>query len=51
MPVTHGIQLLQDFMLRGTTNQPWELLVLSGIGVALFLLTSFTVRRNLRSAN
>ncbi len=51
LPVTHGIQLLQDFMLRGTTNQPWELLVLSGIGVALFLLTSFTVRRNLRSAN
>jgi len=51
LPVTHGIQLLQDFMLRGTTNQPWELLVLAGIGVALFLLTSFTVRRNLRSAN
>jgi ABC-2 type transport system permease protein len=51
LPVTHGIQLLQDFMLRGTTNQPWELLVLAGIGVVLFLLTSFTVRRNLRSAN
>jgi hypothetical protein len=37
-------------MLRGSTNQPWELLVLAGIGIVLFLLTSFTVRRNLRSA-
>jgi ABC-2 type transport system permease protein len=51
LPVTHGIQLLQDFMLRGRTNQAWELLALGGIGVALFLLTSLTVRRNLRSAH
>jgi ABC-2 type transport system permease protein len=51
LPVTHGIQLLQDYMLRGSTNQSWELLALAGIGVVLFLLTSFTVRRNLRSAN
>ncbi|MGI9149293.1 MAG: ABC transporter permease [Chloroflexota bacterium] len=50
LPVTHGIQLLQDFMLRGGTNQAWELFALGGIGVVLFLLTSFTVRRNLRSA-
>ncbi len=50
LPVTHGIQLLQDLMLRGGTNQRWELLVLGGIGVVLFLLTSMTVRRNLRSA-
>ena len=50
LPVTHGIQLLQDLMLRGGTNQGWELLVLGGIGVGLFLLTSLTVRRNLRSA-
>jgi ABC-2 type transport system permease protein len=50
LPVTHGIQLLQDLMLRGATNQGWELLVLGGIGVALFLLTSLTVRRNLRLA-
>jgi len=51
LPVTHGIQLLQDFMLRGRTNQAWELLALAGIGIALFLVTSYTVRRNLRSAN
>jgi ABC-2 type transport system permease protein len=50
LPVTHGIQLLQDFMLRGGTNQSWELGVLGGIGVVLFLLTSLTLRRNLASA-
>jgi ABC-2 type transport system permease protein len=50
LPVTHGIQLLQDFMLRGGTNAGWELVLLAVIGVVLFLLTSFTVRRNLRSA-
>jgi ABC-2 type transport system permease protein len=50
LPVTHGIQLLQDFMLRGGTNASWELGVLGAIGVLLFLVTSITVRRNLRSA-
>jgi ABC-2 type transport system permease protein len=50
LPVTHGIQLLQDYMLRGGTNQGWELEVLAGIGAVLFLLTWMTVRRNLRSA-
>ena len=30
LPVTHGIQLLQDFMLRGSTNQTWELYALAG---------------------
>jgi ABC-2 type transport system permease protein len=50
LPVTHGIQLLQDLMLRGGTNHGWELLALGGIGVVLFLVTSMTVRRNLRSA-
>jgi ABC-2 type transport system permease protein len=50
LPVTHGIQLLQDYMLRGGTNASWELQVLAGIGVVLFVLTSITVRRNLRSA-
>jgi ABC-type multidrug transport system permease subunit len=50
LPVTHGIQLLQDYMLRGETNQNWELFVLAAIGMFLFLITSITVRRNLRSA-
>jgi ABC-2 type transport system permease protein len=50
LPVTHGIQLLQDYMLRGSTNEAWELQVLAGIGVVLFALTFIGVRRNLRSA-
>lgn len=51
LPVTHGIQLLQDYMLRGATTEGWELEVLAGIGIFLFLVTSVTVRRNLRSAD
>jgi len=50
LPVTHGIQLLQDYMLRGSTNEIWELYALLGIGAVLFVVTSITVRRNLRSA-
>jgi ABC-2 type transport system permease protein len=50
LPVTHGIQLLQDFMLRGGTNQGWQLFALGFIGVVLFFVTHFTVRRTLRSA-
>jgi ABC-2 type transport system permease protein len=50
LPVTHGIQLLQDYMLRGSTTEVWELYALLGIGVLLFVVTSVTVRRNLRSA-
>ncbi|MBV9578535.1 MAG: ABC transporter permease [Chloroflexi bacterium] len=50
LPVTHGIQLLQDYMLRGTTNELWELYTLGAIGVVLFTATSIGVRRNLRSA-
>jgi hypothetical protein len=45
--VTHGIQLPQDFMLRADQ---------SGLGTLVprphrIVLTSVTVRRNLRSAN
>jgi ABC-type multidrug transport system permease subunit len=47
LPVTHGIQLMQDFMLRGYTNSSWELLALAAIGVVLFLVTSLTLRRNM----
>ena len=51
LPVTHGIQLLQDYMLRGSTNEIWELYALLGIGSFLFVVTSVTLRRNLRSAS
>jgi ABC-2 type transport system permease protein len=50
LPVTHGIQLLQDFMLRGGTNDGWELAVLAGIGAFLFIATTLTLRRNMHTA-
>jgi ABC-2 type transport system permease protein len=50
LPVTHGIRLLQDFMLRGNTTAWWELSALAGIGVVLLVLTTLLLRRTLRSA-
>ncbi len=38
LPVTHGIRLLQDFMLRGGTNQAWELLALGMIALVTLVL-------------
>jgi ABC-2 type transport system permease protein len=51
LPVTHAIQLLQDLMLRGETNQGWEFTALGVIGVVLFVLTSMTLRRNMAAAH
>lgn len=50
IPVTHGIRLLQDFLLRGSTIATWELGVLGGMGVILFVLTWLGLRRSLRPA-
>jgi ABC-2 type transport system permease protein len=47
LPVTHAIQLLQDFMLRGYTNSGWQLGALGAIGVVLFVATSLSLRRNM----
>ena len=49
LPVTNGIRLLQDVMLRGGTYAPQHLAILAGVGVALFLLAAFLLRRTLRS--
>ncbi len=51
LPVTLAIQLLQDLMLRGETNQGWEFTALGVIGVVLFVLTSMTLRRNMAPAH
>ena len=45
LPVTHGIRLLQDTMLRGETNAVWQLWTLLGIGLALFVLTGLRLAR------
>jgi ABC-2 type transport system permease protein len=50
LPVTHGIDLLQSLMLRGTIDQWWEVANLAAIGAVLFVVTTFQVRRQLRRA-
>jgi ABC-2 type transport system permease protein len=50
LPVTHGIRLLQDLMLRGDTQAWWELTALAVISLVLLLLTTILLRRSLRSA-
>ncbi len=50
LPVTHGIRLLQDLMLRGSTNQAWELLALGGIAVLTLVAAWILLRRNMARA-
>jgi ABC-2 type transport system permease protein len=49
LPVTHGINLLQDVMLRGGTHAWWQLSTLAGIGIVLFVITTILLRRTLRA--
>lgn len=50
LPVTHGIRLLQDLMLRGETTAWWQLGALAGLAVGLLVLNVVLLRRTLRSA-
>jgi ABC-2 type transport system permease protein len=50
LPVTHGIRLLQDLMLRGTTTHAWEFLALIVIATVTLLLAWVGLRRGMRSA-
>jgi ABC-2 type transport system permease protein len=45
LPVTHGIRLLQDLMLRGGTTYWWELGALAITSLALLLMTTLLLRR------
>jgi ABC-2 type transport system permease protein len=45
LPVTHGIQLFQDFMLRGSTYADWQIAALGVIGGVLFLATAISLQR------
>jgi ABC-2 type transport system permease protein len=49
LPVTHGIALLTDVMLRGYTLAWWQLTALAAIGVILFVLTTLLLRRTMRA--
>jgi ABC-2 type transport system permease protein len=50
LPVTHGIRLLQDFMLRGTTTHAWELLALGIIALVTLFLAWVLLRRGMTRA-
>jgi ABC-2 type transport system permease protein len=49
LPVTHGVRLLQDLMLRGATTAWWELGALVALWLALFVLAWVGFRRMLRT--
>jgi ABC-2 type transport system permease protein len=50
LPVTHGIRLLQDLMLRGTTNHAWEYLALVAIALVTMVLAWIQLRRGMTRA-
>jgi len=50
LPVTHGIRLLQDRLLRGTITHPWQLLALAGIAAVTLIASWVLVRREMRPA-
>jgi ABC-2 type transport system permease protein len=51
LPVTHGIETLQQAMLRGSVSSTWMLAALAGIGLLLYVATLLRLRRVLRSAD
>lgn len=50
LPVTHGIRLIQDLLLRGTITHPWQLLALAGIATVTLVASWALVRREMRPA-
>ena len=50
LPVTHGIRLIQDVMLRGWTNEAWELVALGVIAAMLLVVTWVLLRRSMSRA-
>ena len=50
LPVTHGIRLMQDIMLRGGTTQYWEYAALLAIAVVTLAVSWFGLRRGMTRA-
>ncbi len=48
LPVTHGIRLLQDLMLRGWTNAAWEANFLVVLAAALLVVSWALLRRTMQ---
>lgn len=51
LPVTHGIETLQEHMLRGGVSDEWMLVALGAIGVILYVVSLLRLRRVLRTAD
>jgi ABC-2 type transport system permease protein len=50
LPVTHGIRLLQDLLLRGTITPVWEVAALAVIAAVLLVTSWILLRREMRPA-
>lgn len=50
LPVTHGIRLLQDVMLRGATNNGWQVLALGVIAAVTLVAAWVALRRDMTRA-
>jgi ABC-2 type transport system permease protein len=50
LPVTHGIRLIQDIMLRGTTTQVWEYGALAVIAAVTLTVAWLGLRRSMSRA-
>jgi len=50
LPVTHGIRLLQDIMLRGTTLETWEFFALGLIALVTLTFSWWRLRRGMARA-
>jgi ABC-2 type transport system permease protein len=48
LPVTYGIQIFQQEMLRGQLRETWMQLALAGIAAALFVLSTWRLRAVMR---
>ena len=51
LPVTHGIETLQELMLRGEVRDTWMLGALLGIGLVLYVVSLLRLRRVIRTAD
>jgi ABC-2 type transport system permease protein len=50
LPVSHGIRLITDVMMRGTTESAGALGALGGLGLAFIVIAWVLIRRAMRSA-
>ena len=50
LPVTHGIRLLQDLMLRGVVVHPWQIAALAAIAAVLLTVSWMLLRKEMRPA-